>query len=86
MQFVTGTILHTKVVKSRKGREIPVVSILDEYQQYSQVIDVTDFDGFVNGYGKGTVVHMPIRTRPGVSQKGNAYINYVAAGPAEKVT
>jgi len=80
MQYVEGVLLHRKSFQSKKGKQIPVVSILDDYENHSQVIDVTDFDNRVNGIHTGVKVRLPIRSRAGVSERGNAFINYVVAG------
>ncbi|EMS77191.1 hypothetical protein [Desulfotignum phosphitoxidans] len=86
MQYIEGVVLHRKSFQSKKGKEIPVVSILDEYDKFSQVVDITDFDNHVNGVSKGIKVRLPVRSRPGVSDRGNAFINYVVAGPVVEVT
>lgn len=80
MKQIIGTLLHTKEVTSKKGRQFTVVSILDEYENYTEVVDITDFDGYVNGAQKGELICLPYRSRPGVSERGNAYINYVTVG------
>ena len=85
MQYLEGTLLHKKQVKTKKGTMLDVVSILDDYETHSQVIDITDFDGHVNGAPQGARLTLPVRCRPGVSDRGNPYINYVTAGaPLEK--
>lgn len=86
MHYIEGVVLHRKSFQSKKGKEIPVVSILDEYEKFSQVVDITDFDNNVNGVSKGIKVRLPVRIRPGVSDRGNAFINYVSAGPIVEVT
>lgn len=81
MQFLNGKILHKKEIKTKKGNILDVVSILDEYETYSQVIDLTDFDNHMSNYQEGQDVTIPFKARPGVSDRGNTYINYVVAGP-----
>lgn len=80
MQFIEGTLLHKKSFQSKKGNTIPVVSVLDEYSKFSQVVDITDFDNQINGLEVGKRVRIPIKSRAGVSDRGNPYINYVSAG------
>lgn len=84
MQFIEGQLLNKKsfMAKSGKsaGREISVVSILDQYPSHSQVVDLTDFDNYVGDIEPGTKLRVPFRARPGVSDRGNTYINYVTSG------
>lgn len=80
MQFVKGVLLHKKQFTTKKGNQIPVVSVLDENKTFSQVIDITDFDNYVNGAALGDVVVLPVRVKAVTSDKGNSYINYVVAG------
>ena len=80
MQTVIGTLLHKKIIKTKKGNNLSVISMLDEYDNYSQVIDITDFDNLVNGTDTGVIIELPIRSRSGVSERGNTFINYVVAG------
>lgn len=89
MQFIEGKLLHKKSVKiktgTRAGEDLPVISILDDYDSHSMVVDITDFDNHVNGMELGKTIRLPIRSRAGVSQKGNPYINYVTAGRPQEV-
>jgi len=89
MQFVQGILLHKKQVPiktgKRAGQDLPVVSVLDEYDGYSRVIDVTDFDNHINGIETGRHIEIPIRSTCGVSKKGNPYINYTVAGPVKEI-
>lgn len=85
MIFIEGTLLHKKSFKSKKGQEIPVVSLLDKYDSHSQVIDITDFDNQINGLEIGKEIRVPVKSRAGVSDRGNAYINYVSAGVPTEV-
>lgn len=89
MQFIEGQILNKKSFTIRNGKnagkKVPVISILDQYPSHSQVVDITDFDEYVNGIEEGTTIKLPFRSRPGVSEKGNTYINYVTAGAAIKL-
>jgi len=80
MQYLSGTLLHKKQIKTHKGTMLNVVSILDAGEKFSQVVDVTDFDGHLVSQEINVDVTIPIRSRAGVSERGNAYINYVAAG------
>jgi hypothetical protein len=83
MQYLDGTLLHKKQIKTHKGTMLDVVSILDDSpdgKSSPQVRDVTDFDGHVNGLEIGKRITLPVRVRAGVSDKGNAYMNFVAAG------
>ena len=83
MQFVKGVLLHKKQFKAKTGKVIPVVSVLDENETFSQVIDITDFDGHAVRMTQGAVLQIPVRIKAVVSEKGNPYLNYVTAGPAE---
>lgn len=80
MQYVEGTLLHKKQVQTKKGGTLDVVSILDDYTSHSQVVDITDFDGHINGIETGKRITVPVKCRAGVSERGNTYINYVTAG------
>jgi hypothetical protein len=84
MQYLEGVLLHKKQVPTKKGTMLDVVSILDEVpdgKSSPKVRDVTDFDNYVNGVEIGKTVFIPVKVREGVSAKGNAYINYITAGP-----
>jgi len=80
MQFIKGILLHRRTIKTKKGQDLNIVSILDQYKTHSQVVDITDFDNFLDNIEIGQSVEFPFRSRPGVSDRGNTYINYVTAG------
>jgi hypothetical protein len=83
MQFLTGALLHKKQFTTKQGKQIPVISILDEYEKFSQVVDITDFDNFAASMDVGATIQIPIRVKAVVSEKGNPYLNYVTAGAAK---
>jgi len=83
MQFVKGVLLHKKQFTTKTGKTIPVISVLDENQTFSQVLDITDFDQHAALMKQGTVLQVPVKIKAIVSENGNPYLNYVTAGPAE---
>lgn len=83
MQFVKGVLLHKKQFTTKTGKTIPVISVLDENQTFSQVLDITDFDEHAKLMKQGVVLQIPVKIKAIVSEKGNPYLNYVTAGPAE---
>jgi hypothetical protein len=80
MQYVKGKLLHRKQFKTKRNKEILVISILDENEKFSQVLDITDFDNYTNGTELGSKIWVPVKVKAVVSQKGNLYLNYVTAG------
>jgi len=80
MQKLIGPLLHKKSFTSKKGVVIPVISILDEHQKFSEVIDLTDFDNSAAQIDVGQMIEVPFRSRPNTSKKGELFINYVVDG------
>ena len=69
MQILRGTLLHKKSFTSKKGNTIPVISVLDASENFTKVIDITDFDNEAASYNVGDEIELAFRSTANVSER-----------------
>lgn len=80
MIFLRGRLLHKKNVGGKNGKQpLPIVSILDENDRFSRVLDLADFDYRFEKIDQGIDIEVPIAVRLNDSN-GKAYLNYAVSG------
>lgn len=80
MITLEGILLHKKTIGGKNGKQpLNIVSILDENERFSRVLDLADFDSRFHEVIQGQKVEVPISIRLAETET-NAYLNWAVAG------
>lgn len=81
MLKLSGRLMHKKSIGGGNGKDpLPIVSILDENDRFTRVLDLADFDNRFYEIQKYQFVDVPISIRLTEGKNGKTYLNWAVAG------